>query len=314
MENQLTEIGGPQSELERLREKLFMVPHDTAAMRTLATLLEEAGDLPGAIDLHQRALRVDPYHIPVLVDLGRLWNQLGDTERARSWFTRALSIDADCAEASTGLADLVSPGELTSSYIRTLFDQYAEHFDEDLTVTLKYQAPVLIAMALDRCGIGESAVDILDLGCGTGLSGLAMLRFSRTLDGVDLSPMMVGRARARGIYGDLAVAEAEQFLTVTDKSWDVITAVDMLNYVGHLTPLIRVVASRLRPGGLLAGTVERSEGEGFILTAKRRYTHSGDHLKNALSAAGLSLLETCEADLRYEAGVPVVGLVFVARR
>jgi predicted TPR repeat methyltransferase len=111
----------------------------------------------------------------------------------------------------------------------------------------------------------------------------------------------------------LAVGDAEAFLAGAAESWDVVAAVDMLNYLGDLAPIFRGVAARLRPGGLLAGTVERRIEGGQALSEKRRYRHGEDHLRAALDAAGLVLVDLSEAALRQEGGVPVAGLVFAAR-
>jgi predicted TPR repeat methyltransferase len=314
VEDSLFEIPENKNTAEGLRERLLLAPQDTGAMWELAILLENSGDLPGAIDLYQRALRADPYRTAFLTELGRLWRELGDIERARSWFDRALSIDPDSAEAATGLASLDAAEGLTEAYVRTLFDQYADRFDADLTGTLKYQAPGLVAALLARCGVVEGSADVLDLGCGTGLSGAALKPFARTMDGVDLSPGMVAKARGRGIYDALAVGEAEAFLAGAARSWDIVAAVDMLNYIGDLEPIFRAAAARLRPGGLFAGTVEKRVEGGQALSEKRRYRHGADHVQVALDAAGLGLLELSEAVLRQEGGVPVVGLVFAARR
>lgn len=304
----------PGGEIERLRERLLLDPRDTGAMRALAVLLEEVHDLPGSVDLYQRALRVDPYQIEVLASLGRLWTVLGDAARARSWFERALSIDPGHAEARAGLAALEAPAALTPAYIRTLFDQYADRFDADLTGTLKYRAPALVAALLARCGIAEGSADLLDLGCGTGLSGAALKPFARRMDGVDLSPGMVAKAEARKIYDMLAVGEAETFLAGAAKSWDVIAAVDMLNYLGDLGPIFRLVSVRLTAGGLLVGTVEKRIEGGQALSEKRRYRHGEDHVRAALDGAGFALVEISESALRQEGGMPVAGLVFAARR
>ncbi|HEX4506884.1 MAG TPA: methyltransferase [Alphaproteobacteria bacterium] len=295
-----------------MRERLLLAPQDTGAMWELAILLENSGDCPGAIDLYQRALRVDPYRVAFLLELGRLWREMGDVERARSWFSRALSIDPDSAEAAAGLASLDGAEGLTEAYIRTLFDQYADRFDADLVGTLKYQAPTLVAALLARCG--GAGADLLDLGCGTGLSGAALKPFARTIDGVDLSPGMIAKAEARRIYDTLAVGEAEAFLSGAAKSWDVIAAVDMLNYLGELTPIFRGIAARLRTGGIFAGTVEKRIEGGQALSEKRRYRHGEDHVRAALDAAGLALVELSEAVLRQEGGAPVAGIVFAARR
>jgi predicted TPR repeat methyltransferase len=311
MENLSADIA---DEIVRLRERLFLDPRDARAMCDLAILLGASGDLPGAIDLYQRALRVDPYDTDVLVRLGRLWNWLGDLERARSWFTRALSIDPDCADAAARLAELADPCTLTPAYIRTLFDQYAERFDENLTGTLAYRAPREVAAMAARCGIAEHSAEVLDLGCGTGLSGLALQPFATRLDGVDLSPAMVAKAAERRIYDDLAVAEAGEYLAGAARDWDIVAAVDMLNYIGDLAPIFAAAAAHIRPSGWLIGTVEKRAEGGTALTEKRRHTHGEDHLRQAIGAANLTVVEIADATLRQEGGQPVAGLIFAARR
>lgn len=312
MENEFFAIPERAETVESLRERLLLSPQDTGAMGALAAMLEAAGDLPGAVDLHQRALRVDPYHLPALLDLGRLWTQLDDRVRARSWLLRALSIDPENDGAVAGLAALDSPDELTHDYIRTLFDQYADRFDRDLTGTLKYRAPQAVAALLERCAAGQGAA--LDLGCGTGLSGVALKAFALTLEGVDLSAGMVAKARARGIYDALSVGEAQAFLETADRKWDLIAAVDVLNYIADLGPVFSASAARLSPGGVFAGTVEKREEGGAALTEKRRYRHGEDHVRAAAVAAGLEIVEMNEDMLRQEGGKPVVGLIFALRR
>ena len=46
-----------------------------------------------------------------------------------------------------------------------------------------------------------------DLGCGTGLSGLAFIDIVEELVGVDLSPEMIEKAKQRRIYHELHVGE-----------------------------------------------------------------------------------------------------------
>jgi predicted TPR repeat methyltransferase len=314
MKESFTETAASLTEIERLRERLLLDPRDTESMRLLALRLEDEQDLPGAIDLYQRALRVDPYQLRPLLALGRLWTILGDAARARSWFERALALEPDNGEGLAGLSALDGPEILTPAYIRALFDQYADRFDADLIGALKYRAPSLVAALLGRCGVAEGSADLLDLGCGTGLSGMALKLFARAMDGVDLSPGMVAKAEARGIYDALSVVEAEAFLMGDGKSWDIIAAVDMLNYIGDLAPIFRAAAARLRPRGLFAGTVEKRIEGGQALSEKRRYRHGADHVRAALDTAGLTLVELSEAELRQEGGIAVTGLVFAARR
>ena len=69
------------------------------------------------------------------------------------------------------------------------------------------RVPERLGELLDPVLEDRSNLSILDLGCGTGLSGLMLRRRARHLTGVDLSPEMVEKARARGIYDRLEVGE-----------------------------------------------------------------------------------------------------------
>lgn len=300
--------------VNRLRERLLIAPRDLAAMLDLAAILERKRDLPGAIDLCQRALRVEPHEIGALLALGRLWSELGDNDRARHWLERAMVVEPDCAAARDALDRLAGGEALTPVFIRTLFDQYAPRFDTELTEMLNYRAPALVAAALGRHAPRDGGLRILDLGCGTGLSGVALKPFAQRLDGIDLSPGMIGKARERQLYDSLQVAEVHDFLAGIDLEWDMIAAVDMLNYVGDLAPIFSAAAVRLALGGFLIGTLEKHETGGVALTAKRRYAQGRDHLDAAAAQAGLEPVEISEEVLRTEGGAPVAGLIFVLRK
>lgn len=79
------------------------------------------------------------------------------------------------------------------------YDDWADSYDEELGakgyVTPQRCAEALIAMGADP------AQPILDIGCGTGVSGAALAAAGfTTIDGVDPSPEMLARARDKSIY------------------------------------------------------------------------------------------------------------------
>jgi predicted TPR repeat methyltransferase len=299
----------PSQEIQHWRDRLLLDPRDIGAMLRLAALAEEAGDLPGAIEQAQRALRVDPEQREALFRLGALWARLGDSVRAVERFEKLLQLDPeDRFGARAALAELPEAGTPTESYVRTLFDQYAARF-ESAIAALDYQAPRLVAeLAAEVLGPPRPQFELLDLGCGTGLSGAALRPWARRLDGVDLSPAMIEAARARCLYDTLTVGEAQRFLDGTSGAWDVIAAVDTLNYLGALRPLFAAAAAR---APRFLGTIECAEDpSSVVLRATRRYAHGRDALERAAEAAGWRLEAWREAPLRTEAGAPVAGLVF----
>jgi predicted TPR repeat methyltransferase len=302
-----------QEEIQHWRDRLLLDPRDIGAMLRLAALAQDVGDLTGAIEYAQRALRVDPEQKEALFRLGELWAALGDSVRAAERWEKLLALDpSDRFGARDALAALPEAGTPTESYVRILFDQYAAKFDHAIAA-LDYRAPHLVAALAGRVlGQPDGKLDLLDLGCGTGLSGAALRPWAHRLDGVDLSPAMIEAARARGLYDQLAVDEVLRFLDAAETRWDVVVAVDTLNYLGALTPIFTAIAAR---ADRFLGTVERAdEDAATILRSTRRYAHGRGALEQAAAEAGWRVTDCEEATLRTEAEMGVMGLVFALER
>jgi len=157
-------------------------------------------------------------------------------------------------------------------------------------------------------------LDVLELGCGTGLVGKTLHPYARRLVGIDLSPEMVELAKETSCYDALEVAEITEWLSRSaDRDFDLIAACDTFIYFGDLRQVLRPAAARLRAGGRVAFTVEREEGSGFRLTDSGRYVHSEAHIHEAAREAGLIVEITDHVILRYEYGEAVQALVAVLR-
>jgi predicted TPR repeat methyltransferase len=203
--------------------------------------------------------------------------------------------------------------------VRALFDQYAPRFEASLVNDLGYRGPTLLFKAVlsARSGIRRPAFfkRAIDLGCGTGLAATAFARGVDHFTGIDLSPRMIERARARGIYAELEVADMVQGLvSKPDASADLILAADAMVYVSDLAPVLREANRVLVSGGLLAFTVETHNGDGVILGAGVRYAHGEPYVRASIDAAGLTLSQFDELSARNEDYAPVPGLVVVAEK
>jgi predicted TPR repeat methyltransferase len=163
-------------------------------------------------------------------------------------------------------------------------------------------------------GATTRGVDILDLGCGTGLAGEAFQDLARRLDGVDLSPLMIEHARHRGIYDNLLIQDVEAALASPGPSYDLILAADTLVYLGDLAVLFRGVSARLKKGGFFLFTVEKKPGEGFELGPKRRYRHGEAYLRDQAERMGLEVMGLLDCSPRQEANSPVEGLAVAMQR
>ena len=205
---------------------------------------------------------------------------------------------------------------LPAAYVARLFDQYAPRFEAHLTGALGYRAPALFAEALSAAAPGRRFVSALDIGCGGGLMGEALRDRVGHLTGVDLSPAMIARARERGVYDALVVDDAVGALASAPPpaTFDLIVAADSLVYVGDLAPLFAAAATALTADGLIAFSVETSEGDGFSLGASMRFSHSRAYVEATASAAGLRPLFVRAASIRREAGAEAPGLICVFER
>ena len=203
-------------------------------------------------------------------------------------------------------------------YVESLFDDYAARFEGELTERLGYQAPQALAALIASVLDGRSVTQVecgLDLGCGTGLMAEVLQGRVKDFTGVDLSGEMLAQAERRGRYQRLEKAELTAFLAKDATRYGLITAADVLNYVGALAPVLVAARPRLADDGLLAFTLERHCGpEAMVLQESLRYAHNEAAVHEALANAGLRVLTLTTAVLRHDRGVPVDGLLVLAER
>ena len=247
----------------------------------------------------------------------------GDASAAVAAFREALALDpADHGGVALRLAALgaaPAPEKAPPAYVATLFDQHAEVFDGMLVDQLGYHAPMRIRERFQALGLGPFG-RLLDLGCGTGLVGESLEDMAAHRTGVDLAEGMLEIADEKEVYDALFVGDAEGFLAAAeDEVWDLITAADVLPYLGETDALFAAVARRLAPGGLFVFSTETApdsafDGRSWLVLPQRRYAHAFTAVEGGLAAAGLAVLEAEPIVVRYEEGRPSPGHLVIARK
>jgi predicted TPR repeat methyltransferase len=212
--------------------------------------------------------------------------------------------DAACARSTDRW-----PAELLVQH----FDELAEGFEDKLVGRLEYAGPKQIARLIAPHIPRTPTLDVLDIGCGTGLLGSSLRPFARRLAGVDLSTKMINKALARGLYDRLDVTDMMLSLKEDRQGWDLIVAADALPYFGPLASVFTVVADALRPGGWFAFSTESINGDSFLLRGSGRYAHSRDYV-TTLVADHFEIVECFTSVLRREGGRPLEGNYFLLRR
>jgi ubiquinone/menaquinone biosynthesis C-methylase UbiE len=90
--------------------------------------------------------------------------------------------------------------------------------------------------------------DLLECGCGTGLLLERFASFARSARGIDLSPGMLKRAKARGLE---VVEGSVTHLPFRDASFDVTCSFKVLAHVPEIGMALREMARVTRPGGVV---------------------------------------------------------------
>jgi len=196
------------------------------------------------------------------------------------------------------------------AYVEAHFDAFADRFDHQLVELLDYQAPALMADLLAQHV--DKLSDILDLGCGTGLSAAPLARFGGHLIGVDLSSAMLAKSAERQAYGRLVQADAVAFLRAHAGAFDLIFSADVLIYFGDLVELLDAATQALRPGGYLAISIELSERDWTVLSSGR-FAHGDGYVRGLLDPA-FDLLARQTIPLRREGSGVAEGCLYILRR
>lgn len=110
---------------------------------------------------------------------------------------------------------------------RSLYARWAKSYEAEIKEN-GYATPERCAQALGAVTTDFSQ-PILDFGCGTGLSGLALsLAGFRVIDGMDLTQEMLDLAAQKSIYRSLRVSNPDEPFPVETGSYSAIAAIGVI--------------------------------------------------------------------------------------
>ena len=285
-------------------------------------MLDDQGEHAAAAELMEQALELVPGWAAGWDLAGDFHDKAGNAAAAIAAWRRLEALDDDGvfgARLKLAAHDAGPAGEGTAvGYVEALFDQYAPQFEQSLVGKLGYRVPDLLdgLVAEEMARLGLAGFErALDLGCGTGLMGERLRARVAHLEGVDISAAMIAETARKGIYDSLAKAELVATLNARRADVDLVTAADVLIYCGALQPVLTALMPAMRPGGLVAFSLEAHEGEeALFLRPSLRYAHGIRATREALVVAGLEVLRFETAVLRFDRGAPITGILVVARK
>ena len=157
------------------------------------------------------------------------------------------------------------------------------------------KAQILLKKSSDN-----SLGSVLDLGCGTGLAGVEIRKYCDSLEGVDLSNLMLKKADKKNVYDKLSHKDITDYLSEEDLNFDCFISSDVFIYVGDLSEVFRLIKSRNRSEGRLVFTTEHTDKEGFFLQKTGRYSHSKKYIESLCAEFNYTLFHFETVNLRKE--------------
>jgi predicted TPR repeat methyltransferase len=316
----LLAVGHVAEAQQAYRKSIEVAPSVAEGWYNLAICLRDQGEVDDAVTCLREAIVCEPDYSRAYEALAMLLYQLGRTSEAATLYCTWAARDPGNAKAqhmAAAASGLNVPERAADEYVRALFDESAGSFDANLE-QLAYRSHHSVAKALVHClAQPGAAVAVLDAGCGTGLCGLLLRPHCQRLVGVDLSPNMLDRARARNCYDELVAAELVGFMRGRPGEFDAVIAADTLVYFGALDAALVAARDTLRPGGWLVCSLEALVDGGNALHQLEfhgRYAHREAYVRTVLDLAGFVTESLTAETLRREREQDVAGFLVVARR
>lgn len=262
--------GNTDAARESAEQALAYAPTNLLYLQHAINLANAQSDYAGA-EKHLRTVhKHNPDILGVKMMIGSALRHQNKHDESEPWLTEAIALNADDVDALHGLAMIAyqrdqlevaqgylaravalrpddavfqyllavfkgeAPAQAPEAMTRELFDSYAQHFDKHLLGALQYRAPQAVAAAILQ-RYPSRVLNILDLGCGTGLLGAALGRIDGYFVGADLSIPMLAEAKKLDIYSRLHHVNLLDALEATDANeYEVIAAADVFVYLGEL--------------------------------------------------------------------------------
>jgi predicted TPR repeat methyltransferase len=250
------------------------------------------GHLKEAREHFKIILKQDPNHSASLTNLASIASRLNKTSDAIYYLKRAKVANPNDTSSAFMLDALTEEAPMrtaSNDYTKNLFDNYALHYEKHMRDTLNYSVPQHIAKCLHQLII-ESTPNTLDIGCGTGLTGIVLRELSQHLTGIDLSSNMLIEAAKKAIYDELFEADAIQYLSQQSTPFSLIAAADVLPYLSELDTLFKHIKKALISSGLFVFTTEISDTTDWTLQKTARFAHHPDYITALATQYGFDML------------------------
>ncbi|MEO7391368.1 MAG: tetratricopeptide repeat protein [Ramlibacter sp.] len=304
--------------IQWLRRALAQAPGAKDIQLLLARDLRLTGKLDESLALYDEFIGASPTNGLALMGRAQTALARGDLALARKDCETLLELVPGNDEVLfyLDLANGKTPAHQPAAMVRSLYDGFAELYDQHVVAGLKYKLPRDVGKIISERYAGRG-YNVLDLGCGTGLLGACLGRIDGFLVGVEVSPPMIEQAARHKVYDKFHNVDLLDALAETpDALYDVVAALDVFIYAGDMGTAIPNALRILRPGGhFIFSCEEAAENEAdLVLRPSRRYAHKASHIETLCRAAGFDPVKIERMPLRYENNEPIQGFLVIAQK
>lgn len=298
------------------QKALQLNPNDAMMLQMVAKRMQQF-NLQIALEYFQKAAQLNPRLPGIAKDYGIACVKCNKNAQGAISLRQAVLLNKTDATANyfLSIAEGKNPDKkLHQDYAREEFDPFALVFDKILIQKLEYSIPEKII-----CFLSETFPDgfhfksAADLGCGTGLFGIAVRNHTEYLSGLDISTNMLRLAKDKNCYDTLHEGDLITILSESDITYDLFAATDVLIYIGDLDELLATIIAKALPGAFFVFSTETLEGEGFILQSTGRYAHSPHYIQSIVTKHNCSIVTTKQVPLRKEFGTWIMGDLFIIK-
>ena len=308
-------------------------PDYVPALRQKALIRAHMGDDVQAVQLLLSALALSPTDQTSLLLLGNIFVAMKESNAAEKALLHVLHLSPDHLLAWQGLLAIKqSQGALEQglamlharlehsaksaplrhlaalyrgdllplpprSYVETIYNQMMQHFAVWRQATKDDQPMQALVEHLCACDelADKSHLSLLDLGCNTGRLARALESRTAIRVGVDVSQEVLRIARRSKCYDVLYDLGAEEYVLSCETTFDVVTSVGALRWMGNVQPLFHAVRNAMHSHSLFAFIVAREPSSlAYSLLPEGRYQHNPTYICDVAVAEGLQLVQQKE--------------------
>ena len=273
------------------------------------------GHLNEAIIFFEQVLNLNNTHTPSLNNMAAIYLKMDMRETSREYLQRALAINPQDTISKHMLNALngTTDADTTPEYAKNLFNNYALYYEHHMKDQLNYSLPQHIGRTVHELELLH-VNNTLDIGCGTGLSGVVLREISKQLTGIDIAEKMLAHAKEKGIYDSLVHSEVIEFLNQNKQPYDLIVAADVLPYFGDLSPLFQLISNHLNAEGYFIFSTEISEQEPWTLQTSARFNHHPDYIKKLANECRFELIKKEKVPARLHNQHPLEVMLYVLQK